>query len=108
MIMLPKATRVMSDRQPIALIVHDEVGTGGRMGNLPGLPPKGNKLPLNEGYLSTFYDTANCIYFKASRYFCFTSNVLPSLPFLLDESEFFVGVLHIISLLLIFLGLQSF
>lgn len=40
MIMLPKATRVMSDRQPIALIVHDEVGTGGRMGNLPGLPPK--------------------------------------------------------------------
>jgi len=33
--MLLKATRVMSDRQPIALIVHDEVGTGGRMGNLP-------------------------------------------------------------------------
>ncbi|NOR68847.1 MAG: hypothetical protein GQ532_03990 [Methylomarinum sp.] len=35
MIMLPKATRVMSDRQPIALIGHDVVGTGGRMGNLP-------------------------------------------------------------------------
>jgi ribonuclease HIII len=35
MIMLPKATRVMSDRQPIALIGHDEVGTGGRTGNLP-------------------------------------------------------------------------
>lgn len=29
----------MSDRQPIALIGHDVVGTGGRMGNLPGLPP---------------------------------------------------------------------
>lgn len=39
MIMLPKATGVMTDRQPIALIVHDEVGTGGRMENLPGLPP---------------------------------------------------------------------
>ena len=40
MIMLPKATRVMSDRQPIALIGHDVAGTGDRMGNLPGLPPK--------------------------------------------------------------------
>ena len=39
MIMLPKATRVMSDRQPITLIGYDAVGTGDRMGNLPGLPP---------------------------------------------------------------------
>ena len=40
MIMLPKATRVMSDRQPITLIGYDAVGIGGQMGNLPGLPPK--------------------------------------------------------------------
>jgi hypothetical protein len=55
MIMLPKATRVMSDRQPIALIVHDEVGTGGRMGNLPGLPPKENKLLLPNERLSLYF-----------------------------------------------------